>query len=116
MSRRSTGFPPVVRSLVLDRSGGKCEKCGEFHSDAALHHRRPRGSGSTRRPETNLPSNALLLCAACHRHVESYRTQAFDQGWLVRQSHQPADIPVLRRGQMVLLDDEGGFRAVGAAA
>lgn len=112
---RPTGFPPIVRSLVLDRSGGRCEKCGEFQSDAAMHHRRPRGAGSTRRPETNMASNALLLCGACHRHVESYRAQAFDNGWLVRQSHLPAEVPVLRRGQLVLLDDIGGFHLLEAA-
>lgn len=109
MTRRQTGFPPVVRSLIYDRSGGACERCGERHSDSAIHHRRPRQAGGTRRPETNYPSNAGLLCGQCHREVESYRTQAFEDGWLVRQSHSPAEVPVLRRGVLCLLDDVGGF-------
>jgi len=64
---RLTGFSPLVRSLIYERSAGRCEICDEWASDAQLHHRRARGMGSTRRPDTNLPSNALLLCAACHR-------------------------------------------------
>ncbi|WP_237167077.1 hypothetical protein [Mycolicibacterium fortuitum] len=42
--------------------------------------------------------------------VESYRAKAFDDGWLVRQSQSPRDIPVYRRGEWVLLDDEGFMR------
>lgn len=103
------GFPPIVRTLVYERCGGRCERCGEFASDCQIHHRRPRGMSGTRRPETNYPSNAGMLCEQCHRAVESHRTQAFADGWLVRQSHNPAEIPVLRRGVLVLLDDSGGF-------
>lgn len=114
MSRR-TGFPPLVRSLIYDRSGGCCELCGEWASDAECHHRRPRQSGGTRREDTNTASAGLLLCAACHRRVESYRAAAYDNGWLVRQSHSPLEVPVLRRGQLVYLDDEGGFRESRAA-
>lgn len=114
---RRTGFPPLVRTLVLERSGGRCEICDEYDSDVELHHRRCRGMGSTRRPETNMPSNCLALCAHCHHcRVESYRAEAYDNGWLVRQSHNPADVPVLRRGLWVVLDNEGGFEPVGEAA
>jgi len=111
---RLTGFSPLVRSLIYERSAGRCEICDEWASDAQLHHRRARGMGSTRRPDTNLPSNALLLCAACHRRVESYRSQAYDNGWLVRQSGDPATTPVLRRGVWVVLDPDGGYGQVAA--
>lgn len=113
---RQTGFPPIVRTLVYERCAGRCEICDEWASDLELHHRRARGMGSTRRPETNMASNCLALCRMCHHgRVESYRAQAFDNGWLVRQSHQPLDVPVLRRGQWVLLDDVGGFHLLEAA-
>ncbi|AXH69837.1 HNH endonuclease [Mycobacterium phage Krakatau] len=107
MSRRFTGFPPEVKELIWERAHGRCERCGEYASDATAHHRRPRGLGSSRREDTNLPSNAGWLCGACHRHVESYRAQAFAEGWLVRQSQSPITVPVLYRGNWVLLDDDG---------
>lgn len=116
MSRRQTGFSPLVRSLVYDRCSGRCEICDVWASDLQLHHRRARGAGSTRRPETNYPSNCLALCQMDHHRVESHRALAYDNGWLVRQSHDPATIPVLRRGVRVVLDDQGGFRPAEEAA
>ena len=114
--RRSTGFPPIVRTLALERSGGRCEICNLWTSDIEIHHRRPRGMSGSRRPETNMVSNAFVLCGEHHRHCESYRTQAFDNGWLVRQSHLPVKVPVLRRGHWVLLDDVGGYHEVQVAS
>lgn len=116
MSRRSTGFPPLVRTLVYERCAGRCEICDEWTSDLQLHHRRARGAGSTRRPETNYPSNCLALCMMDHLRCESHRTQAYENGWLVRQSHPPAAVPVLRRGMWVLLDDEGSWTEAETAA
>lgn len=109
---RPTGFPPLVRTLIYERSAGRCERCNEWASDCEIHHRRPRGAGGSKRLDTNVASNGVLLCASCHRHVESYRAQSFDDGWLVRQSQSPKDIPVYRRGEWVLLDDEGFMRFV----
>jgi len=113
---RPQGFPPIVRTLVFERCAGRCEICNEWTSDIELHHRRARGMGSTRRPETNMASNALALCHMCHHgRVESYRSQAYENGWLVRQSRLPAEVPVLRRDRWVLLDDIGGFHLLEAA-
>ncbi|MGE2733807.1 HNH endonuclease [Mycolicibacterium vaccae] len=106
MSRR-TDFPPPVVEIVDERAGGRCERCGEIASDLQNHHRRPRGSGGSRRPDTNVASNAGRLCGLCHRTVESYRAKAYDEGWLVRQSQSPMATPVLYRGRWVLLDDLG---------
>lgn len=33
MSRRDTGFPDEVKALVLMRSDGRCEACGERTGD-----------------------------------------------------------------------------------
>jgi hypothetical protein len=107
-SSRRTGFDVVVRRLVLDRSGGLCERCG-VRPVEALHHRRARGMGSTRRPETNLPANGLGVCAPCHDHIERNRSEAYENGWLVHQHHDPAQIPVNRRGLLVLLDNNGDY-------
>lgn len=116
MSRRATGFPPLVRTLIYERSAGRCERCNEWTSDCQIHHRRPRGAGGTRREDTNTTSNGVLLCSQCHREVESHRAKAFDDGWLVRQSHDPKATPVLRREQWVYLDDDGGMRDAPAPA
>lgn len=63
--------------------------------------------GSTRRPETNGAANALWVCNLDHLRIESHRSLAYDNGWLVKQSQFPADVPVLRRGVFVLLRDNG---------
>jgi 5-methylcytosine-specific restriction protein A len=113
---RATGFSVVVKALIRDRADNRCEVCGEWYSDMQHHHRRPRGMGGTRRLDTNTPSGCLLLCGSCHRHVESHRSLAYDNGWLVPQGQTPTDIAVLRRGEWVLLDDRGGVNPVEAQA
>jgi len=109
---RQTGFGVVVKAIIRDRANGLCERCGEYAYEMQHHHRRARGMGSTRRPETNMPANALAVCPRCHSEIESYRSVSYDSGWLVHQSRNPADIPVLRRGVWVLLDDLGGVNPV----
>jgi 5-methylcytosine-specific restriction protein A len=107
MGKRPTGFPPAVRELFAARSGNCCERCGEYHSDLQDHHRRPRSMGGSRRSDTNVASNGGRICGACHLFVESHRSRAYDEGWLLRQSQAPLSVPVLYRGVWVLLDDEG---------
>lgn len=116
MSRRRTGFPPEVVELVTARSGGNCEimSTGCIYQASQLHHRRCRGMGSTKRPETNAASNCLHLCERCHAKVEAMRAWALDNGFLVLQSQDPRSQPVWWRcaesgglKTMVLLDDSG---------
>lgn len=102
-----TGFSPAVRKLLEERSSGWCEVCG-INTAAEAHHRRARGAGGTKRPETNQAANGLMLCRDCHRLAESYRTVALTCGWLVAQSRDPGLVPVVYRGQVVRLDDDGG--------
>lgn len=103
-----TGFSRGVRDIVLRRADGRCERCGMFTDLLQLHHRRPRAAGGSRRPDTNLASNAAALCPGCHVVTESRRADAMFQGWLVRQEQSPAQTPVFRWGQWVLLGDDGG--------
>lgn len=109
MGRRSTGFSAEMRALIIERAEDRCEICGEHFSDMQLHHRRPRGMGGTRRPDTNSPAAGLWLCGEHHRHVESCRSLSYDNGWLVRQSQTPSDIPILRRGVWVTFRDSGAI-------
>ena len=106
---RSTGFPIAVRATAAERSGGVCEVqivCagdpGQHH-----HHRRARGMGSTRRPETNHAANDLHSCAACHHYIETHPAEALRMGWRVPQHATPCDVPVFRRWVWVRLCDDG---------
>lgn len=100
------GFPLAVREGVAHRSGRICERCG-LSEWVELHHRRARGMGSTKRPETNYITNSLGLCGDCHRFVESNRTHSLDMGWLVSQYLDPATIPVLYMRRWALLLPNG---------
>jgi 5-methylcytosine-specific restriction protein A len=106
-----TGFSAAVRTTIRQRADGHCERCG-LQRGTEIHHRRPRGMGGTNRPETNTPSAGGLLCGDCHRWAESHRAAAMNHGWLVRQHHQPADIPVKYRDSWVYLDDLGNLQPI----
>lgn len=107
----STGFPNHVRQLIRQRSNDMCERCGQKYG-TEVHHRRPRGMGGTKQADTNVASNALHLCGLCHKIVEQSRDQAINNGWLVKQNHNPIDIPVLYRGAWMYLDDDGNMQPV----
>lgn len=64
--------------------------------------------GGDTRPETNCPSNLLLLCTPCHSAVESSRQISYERGWLVHAEHNPAVQPVWLAGRgLVLLRPDG---------
>lgn len=104
-----TGFAPMVRGIVRERSGNCCEvqvACGGV-SAVQIHHRRNRAMGGSSREDTNLPANALHCCLMCHVHIGANPAQAYGMGWLVRQSADPALVPVLYRSEWVRLDNLG---------
>ena len=103
------GFPLDVRQAVHTRAEGRCENCWSLVGGLQYHHRRPRGMGSSIRAGTNTAANCLLLCRSCHESVERHRTYARQRGLLVSQWANPAEVPVYRLGQWVVLDDQGGF-------
>jgi 5-methylcytosine-specific restriction protein A len=111
-----TGFSREVRQLVQERAGYEngyivCEiqACCQGRAVALyeLHHRRARGMGSSRRPETNQAANSLAICRDCHSFAESQRETALRNGWLVRQNQTPADVPVLYRHRWMILSNDG---------
>lgn len=119
MSRRlrATGPPPEIVEAVYERAGHSCEICTSAVGDRRgvdhhIHHRRPRGAGGTRRPDTNEPPNLMLLCPDCHVSVESHRGPALAVGWLVPQSGDPALVAVLvQRDRWVYLTADGSYSA-----
>lgn len=114
-----TGFSKEVRDLVRQRACADvdddrfvvCEVMARCPGRAValydLHHRRNRGAGGSKRPETNLAGNALAACRDCHAFIGAQPETAYCNGWLVRQNQTPAEVPVLRRNVWVRLDDAG---------
>lgn len=116
---KRTGPSPEVVDAVLERASHSCEICGSGLGDRRvddwqIQHRRPRGNGGTLRPETNWPSNLMLLCPGCHldgdEAVESRREAALAAGWLVHQGDDPATVPVVIHGpRLVYLTVDGRY-------
>jgi len=102
-----SGFPKPVRDIINTRANNTCERCGLPALVLQHHHRRPRGAGGSKAADTNVASNALVVHPGCHTAIEENRAAAIDAGWLVRQGQHPADVPVLRCGEWVLLDNYG---------
>lgn len=109
-------FPRDVIELVTARSGGHCECMSSGCTLIAehTHHRRPKGMGGTWRPESQYASNALACCLRCHLKIHAMPTWARTHGFLVRQSDEPAAVPVWWRccehvdtKRLVLLTDSG---------
>jgi 5-methylcytosine-specific restriction enzyme A len=113
---RPQGFTPDAREIIANRASDYnghpvCEVmavCQGVTAEAA-HHRRPRGAGGSRRPDTNQAANGIAVCNADHDYIESHREESLRNGWLVLQCETPAEKPVLRRGVFVFLDDYGNL-------
>ncbi|EID10206.1 hypothetical protein MPHLEI_22459 [Mycolicibacterium phlei RIVM601174] len=105
-----TGFSQQARKVIHQRGQGRCERCTRFSFALEIHHRRPRAMGGSKDWLTNTPANGVLLCPDCHRFIESFREKALEFGWLVRQGHDPRDVPVYYHGvTWVKLDLDGGI-------
>lgn len=111
-----SGFPQRVKELVLARSSGMCEVMVDnlctFHA-VDLQHRRARGSGGSKRVDTNTAANCLACCRACHRYAESRAADAEANGWVIPNNRRPpinpASVRVLWRKQWRYLDEQGGL-------
>lgn len=67
--------------------------------------------GGDRRADTNELANLLLICGTattgCHGRIESHREWAYLNGYLLPSSSTPSTIPVVYRGDLALLGDDG---------
>lgn len=81
-------------TLVLNRAGSWCERCGK-HPGEQMHHRQARGMGGSKL--RNGAHNLLYLCRPCHEQVEAHPAEAYEHGWKVRMGQDPADTPVWYR-------------------
>ncbi|RKR92843.1 hypothetical protein BDK92_7325 [Micromonospora pisi] len=98
-----TGPDATTVALVIERDQGRCVRCGveqtgERGWDWSVQHRRARGNGGTRRPDTNTAPNLILLCGSattgCHGWVESEREAARPFGWAILSTDNPALKPI----------------------
>lgn len=103
-----TAFPPAVVALMSERHGGVCEGCGEA-SVEHHHHRRLKGMGGDRRPDTQLASNGAGLCRICHQLAHAYPNVGKLLGWIVPQQARPVEVRFLRQGRFVYLNDAGFY-------
>lgn len=109
---RYTGATQTVKTDLATRAGGRCEVCGiRLTGDWSRHHRLPRRMGGTRRADVNELANLLLICGTattgCHGRIESNREWAYVNGYLLPADATPDQSPVVYRGHLVLLADDG---------
>lgn len=106
-TKKKNRIPPEVRSAVMKRAGHQCEVMADplctTRADE-FHHRKLRSQGGEHTVE-----NGLGICPACHRHIHMNPEESRKEGWIVKSSYDPVDVPVTRRGLVVLLDREGNY-------
>ncbi len=95
-----------TRIAVRQRSNEVCERCDQARA-TDMHHRKNRSQSGRWHP-----ANIMHICALCHVEITAEPELARENGWSMLSTHNPADVPVLRRGIWCLLDNVGGWREV----
>ena len=86
---RRTGPNQATRNIVYGRDQMRCQLEGCPDGPHQIQHRRARGMGGSTAEDVNSPANLVLLCEACHRHVEAHPEGALATGFRVRQGKDP---------------------------
>lgn len=102
----------LAKARARKRAGGLCEVCGQPCKIGHGHHRRPQQAGGSSSLEVQSAANIIWIHPECHEHIESFRTQSYQQGLLVFQSADPAKVPVLLHSGWHLLADDGSMTRV----
>ena len=82
-----------ARAILYERSNHVCELCGRARATEA-HHRKNRSQGGLWSAD-----NLLHVCHSCHVHVTTHPASAREQGWAVRSTANPAEVPVWLAGR-----------------
>lgn len=117
---RDTGPSSDIRAVVLERDDWSCTWCGQplnTSRDYSLQHRRARGSGGSRREDTNSPANLLSVHGSatteCHGYIEGHPLEAKARGFRLDQGIDPLLEPVmiasLGGGASLFLTDDGRY-------
>lgn len=115
-------IPVDKRAALEKRSGGVCELqlsgCTWWATDVC--HRRTQGMGGRfgdAKEEIDQLSDAMHGCRNCHTRTHRRTKEALEDGQRLKDAMNPLTEPVLYRGVLSYLDDEGGvhgFDEVGA--
>lgn len=111
MSRRKA-MPADVAEKVISRAGNRCEaavsEAGCNGRCEHLHHRQFRSRGGAHTTE-----NLIGVCNLCHLWIhDNSGIGAKARGLAVSRYANPLVIPVVRRTQLVQLDQFGGYSVV----
>lgn len=106
-------IPARVRAALTLRSEGKCEVgalgCTGLAVDPS--HRIKTGMGGRKRDAAarhHVLSNILHACRMCHdQRLHAEPGAAYAAGWMLREHQNPAAEPVLYRGELRWLTDDG---------
>lgn len=82
-----------VRMDLYLRCRGRCEFCGVAFREGdkvAVHHRKLRSQGGG-----HDMVNLCLVHSQCHEWTHANPLMAYEWGWMVRGSLDPAEVPVL---------------------
>ena len=90
----------TTRVAVRERSGGICERCGQ-KPGTDMHHRKNRSQLGKWHP-----ANIMHLCALCHVWITAEPALSRASGWSVLSTAEPADVPVVYRGEVMKLSDD----------
>lgn len=109
---RGKPIPAKNRRLVEDRSGGLCEGCGTREA-TNVHHRQylSRGGGHEVSNLFHCCGLGNIQTAGCHGTAHS--GEGHELGWSVNSWADPKLVPVLYRGVMSWLTDDGRVVDVG---
>lgn len=78
-----------------------------------VHHRIPRGSGGTSRPEIAYGwANLITLCRGHHSYAEEHADWAAERGLCLERFHTPPLEQVSYCGEWALLGDDGSVRFI----
>jgi hypothetical protein len=108
------GQEQQARLIVHGRAGGRCEICREAW---ATNYQHRKGKAHCSPAELWDPANGLAVCgqgnySGCHGRLHQNPAEAYGNGWSVRSGHDPAEQPVLRRGEWVWLRPDGTVEPV----
>lgn len=111
----------TLRAAAYQRAQGHCEITGlPLGESWALHHRRVRGMGGSRRADTNTLPNVLAITHEVHnlRSLPGHPAVHLDVAWarqhgyLISQAADPQKAPVEIAGQgWTLLTCDGGYQS-----
>lgn len=108
---RSGGdFTLATKAVIYERDGGRCFCCGTGipWGEGNAQHRQARGAGGSKYDyRKGLPSNGILVRAACHDFMEKNPVKALECGWRVSQGDDPSTIRALRYDGWVILRIDG---------